>query len=271
MRDLRKNLSPKTRREAQVQLDRILEFQEMDTAAMASALLSASRCLIDSGMFNPPLLERYWNDDDWALYRCIPALAVCLDPTVDLRPREEASHSHGWDPLTDVIMGEYDALFGTLDIMTARTLFREACFGDEDVRMAASFLHDRFGRWSAIKIAMDTVSPGTHPERVTAVAQEPLTGYQLISTYGEHDRVELYAENIEDLREPYRVAAAKRQTEDLSQDEEKVLRRLRSWPERLDFDALSIRSVDGKIFEAMEVSISEAEIDAGPQILPPNY
>ena len=74
-----------------------------------------------------------------------------------------------------------------------------------------------------------------------------------------------YAENIEDLREPYRVAAAKRQTEELSQDEEKVLRRLRSWPERLDFDALSIQSVDGKVFEAMEVSISEAEIDAGPQ------
>lgn len=89
---------------------------------------------------------------------------------------------------------------------------------------------------------------------------EPVSGFQLIGTYGDHDRVLRYVEKEEDLDQLYRVAAAKRLEEPLSREEELMLRDLRSWPERLDFDALSIQACDGTVLR----EDTFVELDASP-------
>lgn len=265
MVDFTKMLSPRTRRENKARLDRILAFQEMDRSEMAVELLSASRTLIDSGLFPLPGSVSDFGNDDWALYRCIPAMAVCLDPDVDLRTCEIARPAEGWDPLVRVKSGDHDEILRSLELIVCHRLFSNAQAGSEEVSMAADFLHHQRGRWSAIEIAMDTVSPGMFPGRTRAAMEAPLAGYQLIATYGDHDRVERYAENKEDLEELFRVTVAKRQGEDLSEDEEQALRHLRSWPERLDFDALSVQSVDGELLEMMKIPIHDAEKENEPE------
>lgn len=268
MVDFRKMLSPKTRRQSREGLDRILAFQEMDRRDMAAALLEARRSLVDSGLFELENPESYmdWRNDDWALYRNIPALAICLDPDITLRPDEMSGPDDEWDPLIKVRSGDHGELLGSLELIMAHKLFDSARTGVEEVRMAANFLHDGRGRWSAMEVAVDTVSPGTFPGRIRAAAEAPLIGYQLIASHGDHDRVERFAENREDLEELFRVTSAKRLQEEISDSEEQVLRQLRSWPERLDFDALSLQSCDGEILKEMQVPAHEPERDIEPEL-----
>lgn len=264
MVDFRRLLSPKTRRASTVRLDHILAFQEMDRAAMAAELLSASRILIDSGLFPLGPSEADFSNEEWALYRCIPALAICLDSNIELRKDEVARADGDWDPTVKVKAGDHGEIIRSLELIVCHKLFSNARNGSEEVMMAADFLHHQRGRWSAIEIAMDTVSPGMFPGRTRAATEAPLVGYQLIATYGDHDRVERYSENKEELEELFRVTAAKRQLEDLSDDEEQALRQLRSWPERLDFDALSLQSFDGEIMREMQVGICAIDRDQEP-------
>lgn len=256
MVDFRKMLSPRTRRENKARLDRILAFQEMNRSEMAVELLSASRTLIESGLFPLPGSVSDFGNDDWALYRCIPAMALCLDPDLELHAYEVARPAEGWDPLVRVKSGDHDEILRSLELIVCHRLFSNAQAGSEEVNMAADFLHHQRGRWSAMEIAMDTVSPGMFPGRTRAAMEAPLGGYQLIASHGDHDRVERYSESKEDLDELFRVTVAKRQGEDLSEDEEQALRKLRSWPERLDFDALSLQTCEGEIFDEVHVMTS---------------
>lgn len=258
MHDFRKLLSAKTRKANDAVRDRILAFQDMDKADMAAELLSASRTLIDSGLYDiTGRSYMNWSNEEWAIYRNIPALAVCLDPKIELRAEEIEDP----EALARARDGDYRETLSSLELTVCHKLFTETLGGPEDVKLAANFLHDPRGQWSALEIAADTVSPGTYPGRIVSSPKAPLTGYQLIATHGDHDRVEKYAENVEDLEDLYRVTVAKRQLEDLSEDDKRVLRQLQSWPERLDFDALSIQSVDGDILQQWEiVAQNEAEI-----------
>lgn len=246
--DFRKILSPKTRAEGKTHLERILAFQDMDRRGMAVTLLEASRTLVDAGPLKPEHAFRQWGDDEWMLYRYIPALAVCLDPSIELRDVELPKPEEGWDPVTDARAGKTDSLFRSIELVVGRDLFFRARINlQAEVRLAASFLRDHHGRGSAICVAVDVLEPGFYPERQIPDTRAPLEGAQLIATHGDHDRVERYSEAAADLEGLFEAAVIKRQRGPLSNEQERRLRELRSWPERLDFDALSIQACDGTV------------------------
>lgn len=246
--DFRKILSPKTRAEGNAHLERILAFQDMDRPHMAESLLEASRALVDAGPLKPEHAFRQWGDDEWMLYRYIPALAFCLDPSVEMRDVELPKPEEGWDPVTDARAGKTDSLFRSIELVVGRDLFVRARIDlRAEVRLAARFLVDHHGRGSAIGVAVDVFEPGFYPERQTPDTRAPLEGAQLIATHGDHDRVERYSEAAADLEGLFAAAVIKRQRGQLSHDQERRLRELRSWPERLDFDALSIQACDGTV------------------------
>lgn len=248
MADFRKLLSPKTRAESEAHLERMLAFQDMDPEGMSAALLEANRTLVEAGPLKPETAFNTWGDDEWMLYRCIPALAVCLDPEAELRDIETAKPEEGWDPAADARAGKPDGLIRSIELIVSRELFRRARLDrNPEVRAAANFLQAHHGQGCAIGLAVDVIEPGSYPDRVTPDTRPPLEGAQLIATHGDHDRVERYAEAAEDLGGIFEAAVAKRQREALSDEQSGMLRNLRSWPERLDFDALSIQACDGTV------------------------
>ena len=202
------------------------------------------------------------------LYRCIPALAVCLYPEAELRDVETSKPEEGWDPAADARAGKTDVLIRSIELIISRELFHRARIDrNPDVRSAANFLQDhlgRLGRGCAIGVAVDVLVPGFYPDRVAPDTRPPLEGAQLIATHGDHDRVERYAGTAEDLEGIFQAALAKRQREELPDDQAELLRNLRSWPERLDFDALSIQACDGTVLREVsflpEPSLQEPEM-----------
>ncbi|MBW3243265.1 hypothetical protein KUV57_11210 [Epibacterium sp. DP7N7-1] len=248
MHDFRKLLSPKTRAESEAHLERVLSFQDMDPQGMSAALLEANRTLVDAGPLKPETAFNTWSDDEWMLYRCIPALAVCLDPEAELRDVEIAKPEEGWDPAADARAGKVDSLIRSIELIVSRDIFRRASIdSNPEVSKAAKFLHSRYGQGSAIGVAVDVIKPGIYPDRLAPDTRPPLEGAQIIATHGNHDRVERYAKTEKELEQLFEAAVAKRQQEELSDDQSILLRNLRSWPVRLDFDVLSIQACDGTV------------------------
>lgn len=248
MADFRKLLSPKTRAERQAHLERMVAFQDMDPRGMSAALLEANRTLVEAGPLKPESAFNTWGDDEWMLYRCIPALAVCLDPQAELRDVETAKPEEGWDPAADARAGKTEGLIRSVELIVSRELFRRARIDrNPEVRAAAKFLQPHHEEGFAIAVAVDVLEPGFYPDRATPDGRPPLEGAQLIATHGDHDRVERYAATAEDLEGLFEAAVARRRCGELSEDKSGLLRGLRSWPERLDFDALSIQACDGTI------------------------
>ena len=244
MADFRKILSPKIRNLSKARLDRMLAFQEMDRPAMARSLLEASRILIDSNLLCDESQSARWDNREFLLYRCIPALAKRLDPAVELRADETPKPGDSWAPLFDINNDEVFLLSFEM-ALAHKELFRVFQARSDKISLAANFLQAYLENGSAIEVAIDTLFPGKYPAREQPDTREPLQGVQLIGTFGKHDRVLCYARTEEELEDLFRVAVAKRQGEDLSEEDTMLLRNLRSWPERLDFEALSIQSCDG--------------------------
>ena len=256
--DFRKILSPKTRAEGKAHLERILAFQDMDRRNMAKSLLEASRTLVDAGPLKPEHPFNKWGDDEWVLYRYIPALAVCLDPSVELRDVETPKPEERWDPVSDSRAGKPEGLFRSIELVFGRDLFLRARIDlQAEVRLAAKFLQDHHGRVSAIGVAVDVLEPGFCPGRQTPDTRPPLEGAQLVATHGDHDRVERYSEAAADLEGLFEAAAIKRQRGQLSSEQESRLHELRSWPERLDFDALSIQACDGTVLREQRFTVED--------------
>lgn len=242
--DFRKILSPKTRAEMRRKRERAVAFQELGRKEMAQELLQACRTLADSGLFKG---DMPWSSEEWAIYRCIPALARRLDPLVDLRPSEIAKPGESPDPLTWLEGADDQRLHDVVRLIIDNERFSRAVKGPLEVRLAIELLLAFRDRGCAIAVAMDTVLPGSFPERIQLDDRPPLPGAQLIGTYGEHDRVLRYSENEGELEELFRVSSAMRLDEEVTDEDKGVARLLRSWPERLDFDALSIQAFDGTV------------------------
>jgi len=243
MVDFRKLLSPKSRAEIAVRQERAIEFQSKDPAGMAEALVEASRSLIDSGLFSSDPTYSY---DEWALYRCIPALAKRLDPRLEPRVDEIAKSDEKRDPLTWLDEGDDRKLLSSIQSIIGNGSFMRSECGSKEVQAATEFLIRNRDRGSAISVAMDTVLPGSYPRRVEADTRDPLIGIQLVAKHGEHDRVLRYADSEAELDDVYRALVSSRQGEELSDDDERLVRGLRSW-ERMDFEALSIQAFDGTV------------------------
>lgn len=258
MPDFRKLQSPKSRAESKAWRDRMVAFQGMGRSEMAASLLVASRTLVDAGLAMSDMAFFSWRSDDWMLNRCIPALALCLNPGVKLREDEIPRPVEGWDPLSEVREGKFEGLLRSMELYLGEDLFRRARFADPDTRMAAQFLLPAPGRAGALGVAIDRIQPGLYPARVEPDTRAPLEGAQLIASHGDHDRVERYAETAAELEELFQAAVAKRTSRALGEDQEQILRQLRSWPERLDFDALSIQSCDGTVLQ-QEIFVEEPD------------
>lgn len=246
MVDFRKLLSPKSRAEIAVRRERAIEFQAKDPAGMAGALVDASRTLVDSGLYRTDEPKAHWSYDEWALLRVIPALAKRLDPNLDLRKTEIATPDEKSDPVTWLDEGDDQKLLGFVKSIISHASFARSGGGSEDVRIATDLLLEYRDRGSAISVAMDTVLPGSFEARTEAETRDPLPGVQLIATHGEHDRVLRYAESDAELDDVYRALVSSRQGEELSDDDGRLVRGLRSW-ERMDFQALSIQAFDGTV------------------------
>lgn len=253
MVDFRKLLSPKSRAEIAVRREIAIEFQGKDAAGMAMALVQASRTLIDSGLFNSDPTYSY---DEWALYRCIPALARRLDPKLELRAEEIAKPDEMRDPLTWLEAGDDQKLLGSIGSILEHASLRRGNGGAKEARLACEFLLEYRSRGSAISVAIDTVCPGSFPVRVEADTRVPLTGFQLIATRGEHDRVLRYAEKEAELDDLFGAIVSARQGDELSDGEERLLRTLWAW-ERSDFEALSIQAFDGAVLRKKCFTTSE--------------
>lgn len=247
MVDFRKLLSPKSRAEVAEQRNDCIAFQQQDAAGMAQSLVEASRKLIDSGLFKE---DPRWSYDEWMIYRCIPALAKRLDPNLELRSNELGDAKEKEDPLTSGLMESDEKLETAIASVLSYATLSRAGAGPKEVRRATDLLIGYRKMGSAVSVAMDTISPGSYPARVSPDRRPALTGVQLIASHGDHDRVMRYAETEEELDELYRAALAKRSGEELTDDEQLLCSSLRGWPERLDFDTLSIQTWDGEVLRA---------------------
>ena len=253
MVDFRKMLSARARDEIAVRRERAMAFQALDPAGMAASLVAASRSLIDSGLFNT---DPTWSYDEWALHRCIPALAKRLDPELELRADEIAKPEEKRDPLTWLEAGDDQKLLSSITSILSHASFRRAEAGSEEVRIASDLLLEYRDRGSAISVAMDTVTPGQFPKRTEPDTRDPLPGVQLVATHGAYDRVLRYAESEAELDDVYRAVVAVRQGEELSDDDERLVRGLRSW-EQMDFGAISIQAFDGTVLREQSFTAEE--------------
>ncbi|MBW3243264.1 hypothetical protein KUV57_11205 [Epibacterium sp. DP7N7-1] len=253
MVDFRKLLSPKSREEIAVRKERAIEFQAKDPSGMASALIEASRALIDSGLYNTDPTYSY---DEWALYRCIPALAKRLDPDLEMRVDEIPKSDEKRDPLTWIEDGDDQKLLSAIQSIIGNGSFARSRAGSKEVQAATEFLIENRDRGSALSVAIDTVCPGSYPKRTEANTRAPLPGVQLIATHGEYDKVLRYSEFEADLDDFYQALVLIRQGEELSDDDDRLVRGLRSW-ERMDFQSLSIQTWDGTVLREQSFAAEE--------------
>lgn len=210
--------------------------------------LEARDTLVSSGTLKA---ETDWSYDEWALHGCVPALAKRLDPSLGLQLRE------------DLISARDDQdLLHSIQLVVPHTRFTQATESSDEARAAVEFLFGGRIHGGALALALDTIVPGYHPGRVKVDSRAPFSGVQLIGSYGDHDRVLCYAESEEKLDDLYQAAVAKRQCEDLSGEEVALLRELRCWPERLDFDALSIQDFDGTVISEQSFLHQEVSVPA---------
>lgn len=260
MVDFRKIISPKSRMEIQERRERRMAFQAQDRAGMAASLIASSRALADSGQFHS---SPDWSYDEWAIYRCIPALAKRLDPALELRADEIAKSEEKRDPLTWIEDGDDEKLLSSIKSIIANASFRRAYDGPETVKAAADALLDPRSQGCDIAVAMDTVIPGSFPKRTEADEREPLPGVQLIASYSSgYDQVIQYAEAEAELEQGFRVAESLRLGEELSEEDEAYAQRMRRVSiSKLDFETLSIQAYDGTV-------LREREFTAEPEPAP---
>ncbi|NDV50361.1 hypothetical protein [Salipiger sp. PrR003] len=222
---LRKVISPKTHREMADTSDVLITFQEQSKEAMAEELLRLTRTLIDSGLFEIDHKRSY---DEWLLLRVAPAIAKCLNPEIELRQEEIATLEEAEeDHVTFIADGDTDKMAeAAKSIMRNYSLMRAAKPGvPDDIRRACDILIRP--RPNALSIAVDTVKPGSYPNRAEKDDREPLPGIFVIATdEHEHDHVVEYRDEMVEAERDFDLAIAHRAGEELSREDMSYARAL---------------------------------------------
>ncbi len=268
MYDFRKLISAKSRSRHDAVRQRMIDFQNMTPDEMAGALLECSRCLIDSGLFQH---DPQWSYDEWAIYRCIPALAKRLDPSVELRSSEIPKDEERLDPLTWIEEGDDQKLLSSIvSIIKNVSLMRAmADYAPNDVKDAAEIIILHRSDACALSVAMDTVIPGSFPKRVKPDLRAALDGYQVIASCNskpeaEHDVVMCYEDELDVAKEKFRVLGDYVQGEELSDEDKVLLGSMDRIRYRRSVSELSLQRWSGE--KLMELDLREPDTDLSPTL-----
>lgn len=245
-----RKISPPSSQRARAEIrNRILAFQELDRAGMAEALLDAKRALIEAGVLSSDSEDK---DAHWGLSKTITSLAVRLDPDVALKDGEEPYEGHSDERLADHVLFAISHCY--------MDLFSDP---DPDISALHDFLitDDMTGKpINALTVAIDTISPGRHPQREVVDDRAPLEGLYVIGRDGHQDSVLLYRDDHEEAQQAFRAACAMQEGEEVA-DSDKEMRRIlgKMWLNRR-FSEIELQNVDGEILDEWRFPKPEQEV-----------